>query len=128
MRHIAILRPHAHPPRKSERDLLIRLAREGRAQDRRERRRAAGRASPARRALARRDSLRRHPPAGAHARSGGAVDLRPLPLWRSARGDRRCHPLRLQLEAVVKRRQPVVLSLPLERAADQPVAQPRVLR
>jgi hypothetical protein len=39
MRPIPIRRPHAHPPRESERDLLIRLAREGRAQDRRERRR-----------------------------------------------------------------------------------------
>ncbi len=39
MRRIPIPRPHAHPPRESERDLLIRLAREGRAQDRRERRR-----------------------------------------------------------------------------------------
>ena len=38
MRPIPIPRPHAHPPRESERDLLIRLAREGRAQDRRERR------------------------------------------------------------------------------------------
>src|SRR6476469_8305620 len=47
---------------------------------------AAGHESPARRALDHRDSLRQHPPAGAHARSGGAVDLRPLPLWRSARG------------------------------------------
>jgi len=39
MRPIPIPRPHAHPPRESERELLIRLAREGRAQDRRERRR-----------------------------------------------------------------------------------------
>ena len=39
MRPIPIPRPHAHPPRESERDLLIRLAREGPAQDRRERRR-----------------------------------------------------------------------------------------
>jgi hypothetical protein len=39
MRPIPIHRPHAHPPRESERDLLLRLAREGRAQDRRERRR-----------------------------------------------------------------------------------------
>jgi hypothetical protein len=39
MRPIPIPRPQAHPPRESERDLLIRLAREGRAQDRRERRR-----------------------------------------------------------------------------------------
>ena len=39
MRPIPMPRPHAHPPRESERDLLIRLAREGRAQDRRERRR-----------------------------------------------------------------------------------------
>jgi len=39
LRPIPIPRPHAHPPRESERDLLIRPAREGRAQDRRERRR-----------------------------------------------------------------------------------------
>jgi hypothetical protein len=39
MRPIPMPRPHAHPPRESERDLLIRLAREGRAQDRRRRRR-----------------------------------------------------------------------------------------
>jgi hypothetical protein len=39
MRPIPIARPHAQPPRDSERELLIRLAREGRAQDRRERRR-----------------------------------------------------------------------------------------
>jgi hypothetical protein len=38
MRPIPISRPHVHPPRESERDLLIRLAREGRAQDRRQRR------------------------------------------------------------------------------------------
>ncbi len=38
MRPIAIPRPHAHPPRESERDLLMRLARESRAQNRRERR------------------------------------------------------------------------------------------
>jgi hypothetical protein len=38
MRPIPIPRPHAHPPRESERDLLMRLAREGRAQDRRARR------------------------------------------------------------------------------------------
>ena len=38
MRPIAVPRPHAHPPRESERDLLMRLARESRAQDRRERR------------------------------------------------------------------------------------------
>jgi hypothetical protein len=38
MRPIPIPRPHAHPPRESERDLLIRLARVGRAQDRRDRR------------------------------------------------------------------------------------------
>jgi len=39
MRPIPIHRPHAHPPRESERELLIRLTREGRAQDRRVRRR-----------------------------------------------------------------------------------------
>jgi hypothetical protein len=38
VRPIPIPRPHGHPPRESERDLLVRLARESRAQDRRERR------------------------------------------------------------------------------------------
>jgi hypothetical protein len=38
MRPIPIPGPHAHPPRESERDLLMRLARESRAQDRRARR------------------------------------------------------------------------------------------
>jgi hypothetical protein len=43
MRPIPIPRPHTHPPRESERDLLMRLAREGRAQERRERLRGARR-------------------------------------------------------------------------------------
>ena len=35
VRPIPTPRPHAHPPRESERDLLMRLARESRARDRR---------------------------------------------------------------------------------------------
>ena len=50
-RPIPIPRPHAHPPRESERDLLTRLARERRAQDRRERR---GRLQGVRRLLGKR--------------------------------------------------------------------------
>ena len=38
IRPFPIPRPHAHPPRESERDLLVRRALEGRAQHRRERR------------------------------------------------------------------------------------------